>query len=463
MAEKKENRKFHLNLGIIVFLIIVIYLLVYSASYLFKDKLAVYEVTASDIADSIEGTGIAVRQEHVVNSEEEGYINYYVKNGTRVEEKGTVYSVDQTGKVQEYLQDLLKDESEMNSEEKQEILEDLKTFSDSYSDSSFQTVYSSFSDIDNHMMAYTDQLLADNAEDIRKKYGDESISEEKSQESGIVTFTSDGMESLKEEDITKDTFLKSSKMKDLRSTEKVMKGSPVYRITTSQNWKLIMSVSDSEYERMNKLIEEGTTTIKVTIEKDDFETTVPFQCQYRGGNYYVILSFENYVQRYINQRFLKLTLLLSETEGLTVPSSAITYKEAYKIPKEYLVSGGDSTSKKRVNVLDKKGRLTQQDVTVYRTEGDDILVSSKKLKDGQTIATADKSKQFTLSGTTKVTGVFMVNRGYAIFVQVQTLKSNEEYCIVEAENQADSSSQVLELYDRIILNSSTVRENQIIY
>ena len=115
--QTKKKLHLHINLGTIVFLIIVIYLMAYMLSYLGKSKLAIYEVSASDIVDSIEGTGVILRKETLVNTKQRGYINYYVQDGSMVAKNGIVYTVDTTGKVQKYLK------KELNL---QKILLDLK-------------------------------------------------------------------------------------------------------------------------------------------------------------------------------------------------------------------------------------------------------------------------------------------------------------------------------------------------
>ena len=94
--QKKKSVHLHMNLGTLIFLIIVIYLMAYILSYLGKSKLAIYEVSASDIVDSIDGTGVILRKETLVHTEQSGYINYYVQEGSMVRQNGTVYTVDTT-------------------------------------------------------------------------------------------------------------------------------------------------------------------------------------------------------------------------------------------------------------------------------------------------------------------------------------------------------------------------------
>lgn len=459
--QAKKRSHIHLNLGTIVFLVIIIYLTAYVLSYLGKEKLAIYEVSESDISDTIQGTGIIVRDEKLVSTEQDGYVNYYIKDGSRIKANGIVYTIDTTGKIQSYLNELMQNKSTVNDTEKKQIFEELKTFSEGYSDDNFSEVYETKNEINHELMSYTDTIIADNKEKLEEKYGKGCYVEVESDLSGLVSFASDGLEELTEASVTKKRFENKSKMKDLRSTEKLSAGSPVYRIVTGQRWKLILSVNEEDYNRMNNLRSENKNTVQVTFQKDNFVTTVPYMCQKKTDGYYITLTFDNYVQRYLNQRFLSVELLLSETDGLKIPSSSLVTKKVYKIPQKYLTRGSNSSSSSQVNVMttNKKGVkvLTQVPVTVYRTEDIYVLISTDGLKDSDIISNLDMTETYTLRQTKDIQGVFMVNRGYAVFKPVVILERNEDYCIVSAEESK------LELYDRVILNSDTIKENQVIY
>lgn len=462
MADQaKKKPHIHFNLGTVVFLVIIVYLTAYVLSYLGKEKLAIYEVSKSDISDSIQGTGIVIRDETLVPTEQDGYVNYYVKDGSRVQVNGTVYTIDTTGKIQSYLNELMQKKNTVSDEEKAKIFEELKTFSESYSDCDFSEVYETKNTINHELMSYTDTIIADNKEKLEKKYGKDCYVEVKSDVSGIVSFSSDGLEELTEAAVTKKRFERKTKMKDLRSRESLSVGSPVYRIVTGQKWKLVLSVNEDDYNRMNNLRSENKNTVQVTFHKDNFVTTVPYLCQKKKDGYYITLTFDNYVQRYLNQRYLSVELLLSETDGLKIPSSSLVTKQVYKIPKKYLTRGSNSGSSSQVNVLstNKKGGkiLTQVPVTVYRTEDIYVLISTDSLKNGDQISNLDMTETYTLKQTKDLQGVFVVNRGYAMFKPISILERNEDYCIVSAEESQ------IELYDRVILNSDTIKENQIIY
>lgn len=461
--KKKKGKKWlsFINLGTIVFLVIIIYLTAYVIQYLGKEKLAIYEVSESVITEEISKTGLILREESLITTEEKGYVNYFVKDGSRVKKDGVVYTLDTTGKLQSYLNELLEEKTTVSDEEKQKVYEDLQTFTDSFSDNNFYEIYEAKSEIDHDLMSYTDTILAENKEKLEKKYGSGSYVEVKALESGLVSFFSDGMEDVTDASFTKSDFDTSSKMKDLRSREELDAGSPVYRMVTGQTWKLVLPVNKDEYKQMKKLKEKGTTTVQITFRKDNFVTSAPFECQKKEGNRYIILTFDDYVQRYINQRYLSVRLQVSKTSGLQIPTSSLVKKDVYKIPADYLTKGSNSSEENQVNVLseNKDGEeiLTQVTVTRYRTEGDNVLIASDELKEGDKISDVEKAKTYTLKEVSTLQGVYVVNRGYAEFKPVTILKKTGDYCIISS----DETDVVL--YDRVILNSGTIRENQVIY
>ena len=54
-------------------------------------------------------------------------------------------------------------------------------------------------------------------------------------------------------------------------------------------------------------------------------------------------------------------------------------------------------------------------------------------------------------------GVYNINKGYAVFKQINILYENDEYAIVEPK-----TSYGIALYDHIALDGSMIQDNQII-
>ena len=69
----------------------------------------------------------------------------------------------------------------------------------------------------------------------------------------------------------------------------------------------------------------------------------------------------------------------------------------------------------------------------------------------------ESSDTVTLGKTDSLKGVYNVNKGYAVFRQVQILSEGDEYYII-----AEGNSYSLSNYDHIALNGDSVRDNQIV-
>ena len=123
--------------------------------------------------------------------------------------------------------------------------------------------------------------------------------------------------------------------------------------------------------------------------------------------------------------------------------------------------GSNSRSKDHINLVvkdqDGETRILQRNVKVYKNENGIAWINGPGLEEGMEIADERRENTMNLPATTTFQGVYSINRGYTIFRIVSIEQRNEDYCIISI-----SDSEVA-LYDRIILNSSTVKENQVIY
>jgi hypothetical protein len=61
------------------------------------------------------------------------------------------------------------------------------------------------------------------------------------------------------------------------------------------------------------------------------------------------------------------------------------------------------------------------------------------------------------SRTGSLSGVYNINKGYAVFKQITVIYENDEYAIVEPK-----TSYGIALYDHIALDGSQLREDQLI-
>ena len=82
------------NIGIVIFLVILIYLLVHIYNYFTKSEISIYEVQPGKIYTTAQCDGMIIRTEELVFTESAGYVNYYFSEGSRVAKNSTIYSID---------------------------------------------------------------------------------------------------------------------------------------------------------------------------------------------------------------------------------------------------------------------------------------------------------------------------------------------------------------------------------
>ena len=58
--------------------------------------------------------------------------------------------------------------------------------------------------------------------------------------------------------------------------------------------------------------------------------------------------------------------------------------------------------------------------------------------------------------TDSLIGVYNINKGYAVFKQINIIYENEEYAIIETK-----TSYGISLYDHIALDASKIKENEL--
>ena len=94
----------NLNAGIVIFGLISIYLLINIVIYFTTERTAFYEVISGSNAQeaNVSYNGIAIRNEIVQSAQDSGYIDYYVREGSRVSLNTTLYSIDSTGELNKW-------------------------------------------------------------------------------------------------------------------------------------------------------------------------------------------------------------------------------------------------------------------------------------------------------------------------------------------------------------------------
>ena len=114
-----KKRK-HLNIGLIIFGIIFVYLIATIVMYLTAPRVTVYEVRQGSILKDTAYTGLALREEMVVNASKDGYINYYMQDSNKVRVGSKVYTLSE--QKLNFSDKESAEESELSAKDEQEVI-----------------------------------------------------------------------------------------------------------------------------------------------------------------------------------------------------------------------------------------------------------------------------------------------------------------------------------------------------
>ena len=100
---RKIRKPWNVNIGMLIFAVILVYVVgCVLLSFRTKD-IAPYEVKEGSLAANYTYRGLALRDETVVYANKAGYVNYYLRETGRTAKGELVYTVDETGSLNEYL------------------------------------------------------------------------------------------------------------------------------------------------------------------------------------------------------------------------------------------------------------------------------------------------------------------------------------------------------------------------
>ncbi len=451
----RYRKPFQLNIGSVLIVIIFIYVLFHIFTYITRDSITVYEVSQGTIVSNDTYQGLAIRQELVVPTDRDGYLFYYCKNRTRAGVKTPIYSVDTNGTM---VKKLTEKEGQPNSISKDNLLSmksDISTFVHDYSGIHFSKVYSFKNNTQDSLSQIYSQQMADSYRaDIDAAAAADVFYTYRASQPGTVLFYTDGYEDMTVDSFTPDAFAPSKWIsQNLRSRESVVSGDPAYKMIISDNWNLIIPIDEELANRVK-----DTTALELEFCEDGAKTWATCELKQLEGANYLVLSMDDSVDRYADSRYIQVKLMMSQKSGLKIPNSAIVSKTFFVIPKGYFMAGNDDADSKGLLVHTDEGDNFVKATIYYETE-DAYYVDSQDVSPGAQLVKANSSERYTVGNdTAELKGVYNVNKGYAVFKQIDVLYQNEDYSIINTGTQYGVS-----LYDHIVLQGNSVNENDIIY
>lgn len=448
----KTKKKIPLNVGILIFGIIFFYLIVTIILYLTSPHVTSYEVREGNILNDYEYTGMAIREEMVVESEGDGYINYYTSEGSKVSAASNVYTLS-NDKMEHT--DPAGDTAgvQLSDGDINQIVLKTQKFNETFQDDQFQNTYNLRTNIDSVMLGIQNQNRINELDSIIASGNSAGLRLCASPRDGIIVYSVDGLEGITKDTLTPEVLNKTDYQRtDLLNNDKITAGSPAYKLVTNENWSVAIEIDKNFSDHLSEL-----EFVKVHFLKDDEYLWADVSVVSKDNHYYGILSFDNSMVRYVTERYLDLELILDDETGLKIPKTSKVEKEFFMVPEEYVTIGGNS---KDTGVMRKKRDGSPEFVkaSVYAEKDGKNYIASEELKKGDILLCEESNDTMTLNEKGTLEGVYNINRGYAVFRQINILAENEEYYIVE-----ENTPYGLTNYDRISLNGKGIKEDEVVF
>ncbi len=453
----KYRKPISINPGVLVFLVIFVYIVIMVFSYFRQTHITPYEVKLGSLAINNTYEGVILRQEKVITSDFSGYINYYAREGEKINAYSMVYTVDSTGKLSEMIRDDSSDESSLSNESLSDIKNSISSFAVDFRPEKYIDTYAFKGNIEGTALKLANTAVLANIDKLRAENYADSIDFGYAPESGIILYSTDGYEELTAETITPEQVEGVDYEKNqLHSNDLISEGDSAYKLVTSELWSIVIEIDE---ERAQSLAEENY--IEVRFLKNNYTAWAAVSVLRQNGRTYAKLDFNNSMITFASDRFVEIELMDNARMGLKIPNSAIIERTFYLIPEDYMTYGGNSGDAgfNRESYME-DGTLSTEFVpaTIYNNVDGMLYVDESVFKIGDYVIKPEDGERYAISKQASLIGVYNINKGYADFKQITILNQNEEYSIVKSNSEYG-----LSVYDYIALKGDSVTENDFIY
>jgi len=462
------RKKYPINIGVILFGAIFIYLLVAILMYLTTSRVTSYEVREGSIFKDNAYTGIALRKELIVNSEGSGYINYYTTARSKVGIGNNVYSVSPEKIEPIELGETNTSEEQKNSlsnDEYNTILVNIQNFSENFKEEDFDSVY--------QMNEQIASVIQNAANEDKTALVTQLVNEGKitglslyqAPDDGIIEYYIDGYESRTADTITEQDFDKTNyKKQEFGNNKEAVVGEPAYKIITDETWHVVINLNPGTAESIlakQAEKERDFTNIQVRFLKDGETVWGSLTIEKKNDFYIGTIEFSNSLVRYASERYLDIELILENKTGLKIPKSSKVKKDFFIAPKEYVTAGGNSSSNGVLVRSERDGETITEfkhaEIYYEDIENGIVYLDPNVFEENMVLVKPESNETFRLSTMRSLEGVYNINKGYAIFKQIEILSESDEYYIVKTGNSYSLSN-----YDHIALEGSKLKENDVV-
>ena len=445
------------NIEGIIFVIIALYILFSVFSYSRRETLRFYEVREGSLVREKQYTGLILREEKTYTAKDSGYVHFSVSEGRRVSKGGELYFIDETGNLEKYLQEHPELLGEFTEQQVEDIRLRLQDFSRSFQNNQFTGLY--------NLQGSLQSTLFFNAEEgenrLQKILSQLGIkySIVNAEEAGIISYTLDGYEDFQKDKLNYNLFQNAqTTVSYIQNGVRVEAGNPLYKIISSSQWKLLFPLAEGDVKKMENV---STVSIHFPVNAMDLQGNFSV-IRGEDGKMYGEIQLDDYLDYFLDSRFVSFSMQEKEQSGLKIPVSAVVNKDFYIVPKEFMKQGPDKSSGFYRQKADGSREFLSTDIYMLDEQYCYLKIetnpSDTDIQGGNILVKESGNASFVVGPRKALEGVYDINRGYAIFHPIHIIEKNEDYLIVESHSRNGVS-----VYDHIVLQGDMVTDGQIIY
>lgn len=459
----KITKSRRLDIGIVIFIVIFIYVLICVISSLKQDNIVGYQVKKGMLSENRIYTGMCIREEIPVYSPSTGYVSLFVPEGQRVGYNDLVYSIDESGKFSDLIEKDPNVDNSLSETDLASLKQDIMLFAKNFKPNQFESANSFHSSTTDELSRLENRQMMSSIEEINSMHINDIIHFYRAVGSGIVTYFSDGYENVNPVTLTKKDFdVEAYEPTVILNDDLIEAGKFLYKYCNKENWSLCIFVPLDELKRLE---EDEYVEVKFSKTQTSSWGRIHIVNTFDDGAI-VQLSFTNSMVTFAKDRFIEVELMVEEDTGLKVPNSAISEESFYLIDKTFVTQGGNG-SLLGVNkrVVSETGEMITKfvEVQIFDETETEYYVSLNNLNAGDLLVNVEDGapeaqSTFTVGKRGTLVGVYNINKGYADFKQIEVLYSNDEYSIVKSNKALG-----IRAYDYIALDASVVNNNDFVY
>ncbi len=453
----KYRKPLNINIGMVIFAVILVYIVICVFMYFTQKHVEGHQVTVGSLSTNNIYKGIALRDEEIITASQAGYVNYYAREGERVGVGNLVYTLDESGRLADYLNTEVSG-STLTSQDLAELKSEILGFVNNFDPEYFSSVYDFKFSVQGTVLKLANANILENIDSINQAGIAELISFCNAPDTGIVIYSMDGYEDKTAQELTEADFdVRNYEKTQLISNELIAAGDPVYKLSTNEDWSIVIQVDS---DKADELLEKEFVKVKFLKNQDTSWGEVSRHTN-EAGEIFVELSFNNSMVTFCTDRFIDIELILEDETGLKIPNSSIVKKEFFIVPKEYVTKGGNGNSDGVLReTYAEDGTVTTEfvETAIHGETETEYYLDDISLRIGEYILKPESTEKYALSKRGSLTGVYNINKGYADFKQIDVLYDNDEYSIVKSNTQYGLSA-----YDYIVLDAQAVEDDEFIY